>query len=71
MSLTFKKVSRWVSSGLYGEDPLFVDPGASWALQSTSPAVRTGTALSEVVFDFDGVCYDAPPSRGAFASPAS
>ena len=55
-------------------DPQFVDaPAHDFHLQPTSPAIDTGTALSEVPYDFDGISRPrgAGFDIGAYESPFS
>jgi|GEM_PF-266268 len=55
------------SDGIAGEDPLLADPAANdYHLQANSPAIGNGTAIAGVVYDYDGVAYNTPPSIGAF-----
>lgn len=51
---------------LVGVDPELVDPQGDFHLSAGSPAIGTGLADPSVILDFDGACYDDPPSRGAF-----
>ena len=50
---------------LVGVDPELVDPQGDFHLSAGSPAIATGLADPSVILDFDGACYDDPPSRGA------
>ncbi|MBN2002830.1 MAG: DUF11 domain-containing protein [Anaerolineae bacterium] len=55
------------SDGIAGEDPRLADPAAyDYHLQSGSPATGNGTAVAGVVYDYDGIPYNSPPSIGAF-----
>ena len=61
-----------VISGNIEGDPLFVDAtNANYSLrdyhlQSGSPAIGAGVAISGITHDKDGVVYSDPPSIGAF-----
>jgi hypothetical protein len=54
------------TDGIVGQNPLLVDPGGDYHLQSTSPAIGKGRPVSGVTTDYDGAHYNNPPSIGAF-----
>jgi hypothetical protein len=51
---------------IVGVAPQLVDPQGDYHLSAGSPAVGTGLVDPSVLVDFDGACYDDPPSRGAY-----
>ncbi len=56
------------SDGIAGEDPLLANPAAyDYHLQTGSPATGNGTPVAGLIYDYDGVPYNTPPSIGAFA----
>ena len=55
------------SDPIIGMDPGFANAGlGDFHITVSSPAYLSGTILSKISADFDGVCYMSPPSRGAF-----
>jgi hypothetical protein len=54
-------------NGIYGRDPAF-DGSSSlpYRIAAASPAAGAGKAVAGVRADYDGRCYAAPPSIGAF-----
>ncbi len=53
------------TGGLYGQDPLLVDPSSSAEIDPGSPAVGAGTPLGELEADAFDHCWADPPSIGA------
>lgn len=47
-------------------NPLFLNPGADFRLQTASPAVGAGTSARKALWDFMGGPRPIPPSIGAF-----
>lgn len=55
------------SGGLVGVAPMFVSLATGdHRLQSASPAIGAGAAVTELLGDLDGECYLSPPSIGAY-----
>jgi hypothetical protein len=55
------------SGAVVGQDPLLVDvAGGDVHVMPGSPAIGAGTAVTEAPGDFDGECFDDPPTIGAF-----
>lgn len=52
------------TGGVVGSDPMM---DSEHRITASSPAAAAGTPLPEVAGDFDGNCYGASPSIGAFA----
>lgn len=53
------------TDGIYGEDPGLASTEEP-RIGPSSPAAGAGVELSEVVADWTGECYSAPPAIGAF-----
>jgi hypothetical protein len=52
------------------QDPLFVDPASEdFHLEAASPAIQAGVCLDELAHDRDRVCYQDPPTLGAYELP--
>ena len=51
------------TNGIYGEDPQL---GPGYRIGSGSPASGSGETTAWTWGDFNGSCYESPPSRGAF-----
>jgi len=59
--------SSYTSTPNYTSDPLFVS-ATDFHLQSGSPAIGKGVAISGVTTDYSGNNYKNPPSIGAYES---
>jgi hypothetical protein len=55
------------AGSVVGQDPLFASGG--YALQPGSPAVGQGDLAGASGGDFTGICYQTPPSIGAYEKP--
>ncbi len=56
--------------GIYGQDPLFRDfESSDFHIDPESHAALAGSLPPQVTGDFDGRCYEEPPSIGAFEIP--
>ena len=51
------------TNGIYGQDPML---GPGYRIGPSSPAAGSGEPTAWTWGDFDGACYEDPPSRGAF-----
>ena len=58
------------TGAIVGIDPQLADlAGADYHLTAGSPAAGSGTAFAALSADLDFICYQDPPSRGAFELP--
>lgn len=58
------------TGAIVGMDPQLVDlAGGDYHLTAGCPAAGSGTAFDALAADLDFVCYEDPPSRGAFELP--
>lgn len=58
------------ANGIYGQNPLLSNPaGGNYHIPAESPAANAGAAPVLVARDFDRICYQNPPSIGAFEIP--
>jgi hypothetical protein len=57
-------------SGIYGMDPSFADAAnGDFHVDGQSPAASAGATVDELTADRDGVCYEEPPTIGAYELP--
>jgi hypothetical protein len=50
----------------YSVNPLFVTNGTNFSLQSTSPLIGKGVAITGQTIDYAGIAWKTPPSIGAY-----